>query len=60
MDNVSYFVERCIAFLEVSKSVFMNIGNLYNLTEGMSSILDQSKGSPSSFRYPLNSTHDVF
>ena len=55
-----YFVETCIAFLEVFKGAVRNIDNLCDLTEEMSSALNQSKGSASSFRCPLNSAHDVF
>ena len=33
--TISYFVEKCIAFLEISMGAFRNIGNLCDLTEGM-------------------------
>jgi len=58
--TILYFVEGCVTFLEVSKGAFRNIGNLCDIIEGMSSTLDQSKGSASTFRYLLNSAHGVF
>jgi len=56
----SYLVERYVIFFKVFKSAFRNINNLSNLSEGMSSTLNQSKGSTSSFGHPLDYSHDVF
>jgi hypothetical protein len=56
----SYLIKGCVALLEVSKHSYRDVGNFGNLTQSMSSPLEQSQGSASSLRHPLDSPHDVF
>jgi hypothetical protein len=56
----SYFVEWCIAFLEISKGTKRNIGDMVDFREGVSGALDQAQCSTSAFGSPLESLHDVF
>ena len=48
----SWFVEWCIALLEISKGPFRNVGDVGNFREGMSATLDKPQGSASSLRSP--------
>jgi hypothetical protein len=56
----SYLIKGYVALLEVSKHSYRDVGNFGDLIQSMSSSSEQSQGSASSLRRPLNSRHGVF